>query len=420
MNLKKPFVFESTEKDPQGSVLHACHLQRVAASRLAPFAGYLMPLWFSSIAEEHQAVRQAAGLFDCTHMGALEFSGPEACEFLNALTVNDVTRLEAGRAQYSAVLDASGDVLDDIIVYQRSQDLYLVIVNAANAPKIIAYLEQVLADEVLIDEDRPEMSIEAKPVFKPLLEGPDALVDIALQGPQSLAILQALLPDEAQALADLKSFRFIETQLCSGLCIVARTGYTGAKLGYELMVPAAQAAKVWELVLSKGEAFGLLPCGLGARDSLRIEAGLPLYGHELAGPFALSPMEAGYAWSVKLDKDFFVGKAAMIQKAETPSGQIVRLQLAGGKGVRPVRQDDPVLDEEGHCIGWVLSSAGVGDQQYALALTQAPVAEGASIGVYYLARSAGQIKKGRLEQAPFGESLESDVTGVVAPRFARF
>lgn len=417
---KKPFFFKPIEQEAQGSALQASHLKRVAPSRLAPFAGYLMPLWFSSIAAEHQAVRQTAGLFDCTHMGTLEFSGPEAVNFLNALTVNDVSRLEPGQAQYSAILDASGAVLDDIIVYQRSHDLYLVIVNAGNAAKIVCYLEQVLADEVLINADHPEQGIAAKPCFRSLMDGPDALVDIALQGPQSLPILQALLPDEAQALADLKSFRFIETRLNEALCIVARTGYTGAKLGFELIVPASQAAEIWELLLSQGEPLGLVPCGLGARDSLRIEAGLPLYGHELAGPFALSPIEAGYAWSVKLEKDFFVGQAAMQQRTQEPDGQVARLQLTGGKGVRPVRQDDPILDEQDHCIGWVLSCAGIGDRQIALAYLKSLLEEGTSIAVYYLARSAGQIKKGRIEQARLGDALEPDVTGTVVPRFARF
>ena len=164
-----------------------------------------------------------------------------------------------------------------------------------------------------------------------------------------------------------------------------------------------------------------MPCGLGSRDSLRIEAGLPLYGHELAGKHNISPFEAGYGWAVKLDKEFFVGKSAMVENKANSSMKVVRLALAGQKGVRPVREDDGVLDERGRCTGWVLSSTKVADTQITLALVEKEnISKDGKVGVYYLARSQSQIAKEKLEKVDIGQQLDTDVEGTVLSRFERF
>jgi len=423
------FVFEAPESEPVGSVLYEEHLKLASKSRMSGFAGYLMPLWYSSIAAEHAAVRERAGLFDCTHMGALEVSGAGAAEFLNLLATNDIERLKVGRAQYSYILDAAGKVLDDIIVYRRREGNFMVVVNAANEPKIKCYLKELLAGRAVVDAADPNAATRLsnlRPTIRDMRDpgtGGGCRVDVALQGPASAQVLVKLIddPSASEALSDLKSFALVETRVGGIDCIVSTTGYTGAKTSFELFVDPAQAPRLWTLILEAGRALGVLPCGLGARDSLRIEAGLPLYGHELNGKFGISPFEAGYGWAVKLQKEFFIGKPAMQRIAATYEMQVARVQLPGARGTRPVRLDDPVLDEQGACVGWVLSNAKAGENQYALAYVDKNVAqEGNTLGVYYLARRASQVQQGRKQNIEKGQTAEADLTGTVVSRFARF
>jgi glycine cleavage system T protein len=295
-------ISESTKQ----SCLYDKHIALGAKSRLAPFASYLMPLWYSSISQEHQAVRKTAGLFDCTHMGVLQVQGPEAKAFLEATTPNKVANLKIGAAQYSFFLDHQGRVLDDIIIYKRSESVFMVVVNAANEAKIKAWLITLLADD----------TIAAKPEILDLRDtsvGAEGLVDIALQGPASRELLASLLDDQSkEALEELKPFHFIETKINGIITILSRTGYTGAKMGFEIFVHPDQVGTIWDLLLKQGAS----PCGLGARDSLRIEAGLPLYGHELAGHFNLSPYEAGYGGAIKLNKETFIGQTEIKKSAK--------------------------------------------------------------------------------------------------------
>ena len=420
--MKKEFLFEAPANEAQGSVLYQEHLKLVPTSRFAPFAGYLMPLWFSSIQQEHAAVREQAGLFDCTHMGVLKISGPQAPGFLQTVTTNNVEGLVLGKAQYSYILDAKGAVLDDIIVYKRSEDTFLMVVNASNHGKIKAYFKGLLADRYLLDPARPDLLLAYKPTIADLNpSAPDGLLDIALQGPASINILASLSDHSTVELEAIKPFTFLETAISGVPCVLARTGYTGSKVGFELLVPPNRITDLWQSLLSHGESSGILACGLGARDSLRIQAGLPLYGHELAGPHDLSPFEAGYGWAVKLDKEFFIGKAAMQQRKKNQSMQVVRIQCPGGRGVRPVRQDDPVLDDQGICCGWILSSATADDQQVALAVIDKEwAAAGQTVGLYYLARSPGQARKGRAEQVTKGQAQTPDLTGKRVERFEKF
>lgn len=417
---KKAFGFESPPETVQDTVLIAAHSRRVKSSRLAPFAGYRMPLWFSSIRAEHEAVRRAAGLFDCTHMGLLAIQGAQAEDFLNTVTTNNVSRLEAGQAQYSYLLDAAGMVLDDIIVYCRRHYDYLMVVNAANTAKVKAWLKGLLNHQWIIDAKQPDRGIGFSPKIQDLSElyGHQTLVDIAIQGPASGRIIQSVTGFDPDT---LKSFRFCEVEADEIPCLLARTGYTGATMGFEFFVPRDQAEDLWERLLAQGEEHGLIPCGLGARDSLRIEAGLPLYGHELAGPRELTPYEAGYAWAVKLDKPFFIGKAAMEERAQNQTEQVVRLGLPGGRGIRPIRPEDAVLSTAGHCVGTILSSATVGDRQIALACVERDQAtEGNPVGVYYLARNDSQVQQGRKREVCRNDTLPADIQGSLLARFARF
>jgi glycine cleavage system T protein len=418
------FVFTAPETAARGSVLYDRHLKLTAKSRMAPFAGYLMPLWYSSIGAEHEAVRKKAGMFDCTHMGVLDVSGEGAEAFLNEISTNDLRRLETGGAQYGYVLDASGEVLDDIIVYRRGAERFMVVVNASNEGKIKAYMSGVLAGEVVLDVADKGRVISNRPLIRDMRDaarGGDCRCDIAVQGPASLNIMAAL-GDEAlkKAIGQLKPFKFIEGNVAGIHCIVARTGYTGAKVGFELFVHPQKAGELWDILLEKGAAMGLTPCGLGARDSLRVEAGLPLYGHELDGEFGITPSEAGYGWAVKTDKAFFIGKDAMVRDAVEHGRQIVRLALPGEAGVRPVRMHDGVLDAGGKCVGVVLSCAKAGERQIALALvTRDSLKDGDVVGIYYVARNARQAEEGRKAKAGIGEKLTGDISGKTLSRFEK-
>ncbi len=420
------FLFEDKKKAAVESVLYEQHSKLIDKNRFAEFAGYLMPLWFSSISAEHAAVRQSAGLFDCTHMGILEFAGENAGDFLNAVTTNDISRLTTGVARYSYILDAAGNVLDDIIIYKRAEEKFMVVVNAANEPKIKAYIKALLNGKAAVDVDEPGRGLGDRPVVRDMRDcnsGPDCRVDIALQGSASRDLLLSMIYEgkAGRQFEDLKSFHLIETELGGLNCIISRTGYTGSKVGYELFVHPDNAAGLWAMLLKKGGPLGVVPCGLGSRDSLRIEAGLPLYGHELDGEFDINPFEAGYGWAVKLEKDFFIGQGAIRKRAGDYDMQVARIEMSGQKGVRPVRQHDGVLDENGNCIGWVLSCAGVGDKQIGLVYISREIAqENKPVGLYYLARSKSQMEKGKKERVEREEKLQPDISGMIVTRFAKF
>ncbi len=407
-------------EESKPSVLYQCHLGLTQKSHLASFAGYLMPLWYSSISAEHCAVRGAAGIFDCTHMGVLGVSGVEGGDFLNIIATNDISTLPQGRAQYSYILDAHGQVLDDIIIYRRSSKNFMVVVNACNEQKIRTYLADLQAGRACIDENDPSRTLPKRVEILDMHNingGSDYKVDIAVQGPTSLDLLVCLADEKLRpVLANLKSFTFVEGLICGTECIISRTGYTGAKVGFELFVHPAAATVLWRKLLEKGKDLGVLPCGLGARDSLRIEAGLPLYGHELAGPFDISPFEAGYGWAVKLDKEFFIGKDAVAERAQKMQMQVARIELPGQRGIRPVRQDDCVVNTGSECVGWILSCAKVDDTQIALAYVKKNAAvEGTELAVHYMPRKANHSERTQL-----GGKIEIEIAGNVVSRFARF
>ena len=378
-------------------------------ARMAPFGGWEMPLWYSSAREEHLAVRNAAGLFDVTHMGVLELSGPGACAFLGRLTTNDVSRLAVGRAHYSYVLDDQGDVVDDVMIYHVAPAHYLMVVNAANDAKVQAWLRDHLspADECRLRDLRaPEA-------------GPDQRVDLAVQGPRAREILLALLNAPAQV-ADLQALPYtgvMAARLAGEEVWIARTGYTGERVAFELFVHPERAPALWDALLAAGSALGLQPCGLAARDSLRTEAGLPLYGHELAGPLNLAPCHIGFERFVKLEKAAaFIGKPAYLQKAAQASVHLIRFRLQA-RGVRVAKLGDPVLDRRGWVIGTVTSCAQDGEGHLiGMALTEKAAGLGEGDTIYILPLPERPPEPLR-PFAPLGSRALMPEPAVVLPRF---
>jgi aminomethyltransferase len=270
--------------------LHEVHL--ASGARLVAFGGWDMPVEYSGLIAEHQAVRSAAGLFDVSHMGELEVTGPGALAFLQRVTANDVAKLAIGQAQYSALPMPTGCPVDDIIIYRRGPERYLIVVNAANIARDWAWLQSQQPSGCTL-EDRS-----------------DAVALIALQGPRAEAILQGLTALDLRAIG---FYRFAEGGVCGHEAIVARTGYTGED-GFELFVAPAVAASVWRLLIEAGRPLGLLPAGLGARDTLRLEARMLLYGNDIDDTTTL--IEAGLGWVVSFDdaKGDFSGRAVLLEQ----------------------------------------------------------------------------------------------------------
>jgi aminomethyltransferase len=309
--------------------LHAFHVDHNA--RLVPFAGWEMPVQYTSILDEHRAVREAAGLFDVSHMGEARVHGSGARDFLNHLLTNDIDRLEIGKALYSVMCHEDGGVVDDLIVYQVGDEEYFLCLNAANVEKDIEWMEgQAVGFDCIVDNVS------------------DAFGQLALQGPRSLEIFEAAT---GIRLDDLKRFRFIQGPFMETQALISRTGYTGED-GLEMYLPAGETARVANRLFEIGKAFGLKLTGLGARDSLRLEAGFPLYGHEISAQ--IDPITGGLGWVVKLDKaSAFVGRDALKRIREQGPRKRVAFFRLGDR--RIARQGTPVLDDAGNACGTVLS-----------------------------------------------------------------
>lgn len=367
------FEWQEVDHAPRHTPLFDWHIKHGA--RIGLLDGWEMPIWYTSISAEHCAVRNAAGLFDLSCMGIIEISGPHASYFLNLVTTNDVHALRPGTSQYAYLLDPEGHVLDDVMIYMLTPSRYLMVVNAANKDRDWAWLQAVNEREVRIDELRPWARTSFQAALRDLHdphEGYSWLVNVALQGPRSRDILLALFDtapgSNSHAVAALKErLRAIERgQVIQALVpngyapggvfdlIIARTGYTGEPVGFELFVHPDALATLWEQLLEVGRPLGLQPVGMGARDSLRIEAGLPLYGHELAGPFDLRPDEAGFGGQVKLHKPFFIGRRAYLEHLRSNRMTIVRFRIDDGAVPVP-RLGDVVTESHGKVIGRVTS-----------------------------------------------------------------
>ena len=340
--------------------LHETHIEMGA--KMVPFAGWDMPVWYSSVLEEHQAVRQAAGLFDVTHMGVYQTEGPDAGIFLDSVCGNDISGLEIGKSCYTHFLDPDANVIDDLLVYRRGKDKYLVVVNAANDDKDWAWLNAVRKGDVLVDKEKPWAVAFGRNVTLRNLRDPqageDMLVDVAIQGPNSRDILLSLpcsLVDR-EAIMGLGWAQLCEATLDGIPMVISRTGYTGERMGFELFVHPDHTVDLWKKLLQSGEGFGLKPCGLGARDSLRTEAGLPLYGHEMGGELNLGVSEAGFGAFIKHYKPWFIGRQAYLEKLAKNEGSVVRFSFEE-KRTRMAHLGDPIVDERGKVIGVVTSCA---------------------------------------------------------------
>jgi aminomethyltransferase len=339
--------------------LHDWHVRHGA--RMVDFAGWDMPVQYTSITEEHSAVRTAAGLFDVSHMGRLSFGGPDALAFLQQVTTNNLATMKDGQARYNLVCNEQGGVRDDVLVYKWPYG-WAMVVNASNREKIVAWLEQHQGgrDVQIVDQT--------------LSTGM-----IAVQGPQALALVRGLTEADPASLA---YYHATPTRYRGKGCVLSRTGYTGED-GVELMVPAELTETLWEELVQRGAR----PCGLGARDTLRLEAGMPLYGHELTEE--IDPFQAGLAWAVKLDKGDFIGREALLKRQQDAT-RPRRVGLAL-EGKRLAREGAGVL-KEGRAVGTVTSG------------TFAPTLNRAIAMAY-------------VEPAPavVGTALEVDIRGKPAP-----
>ena len=324
--------------DPRSTVLH--HRHAALGASFTDFGGWLMPLRYTSDLAEHHAVRSAAGLFDISHMAEFEVSGSVAGDCLDTALAGLVSAMPVGKAKYSLVLAADGGIIDDVIVYRLGDERFLIIANAGNREPVWAALQQ-----------RSEgWDVELRDLT-------DAYALLAVQGPAALSVLEATpgLSTSAVALADTRYYAWAAGEFAGQPLLLARTGYTGED-GFELMIPVAAAEALWDALLAAGAPLGLVPAGLASRDTLRLEAGMPLYGHELSRD--VTPAQAGLGRAVAMDKAEFVGREALASRAAADAGSdapvLVGLVAAGR---RAGRAGYAVVDADGERVGEVTSGA---------------------------------------------------------------
>ncbi|HWV38538.1 MAG TPA: glycine cleavage system aminomethyltransferase GcvT [Vulgatibacter sp.] len=356
---------------PRRTPLYDAHVR--LGGKMVEFAGWELPVQYEGVIAEHKAVREAAGLFDVSHMGEIVFEGPGALEACNELVTNDLNRIADGQAIYAGLLNEAGGFVDDVICYRFSPEKILVCVNASNAEKDFAW-----------------MKARAKP-------GPDVRdesadwAQLAIQGPKAVGILQKLAKTDLSAIA---FFHFAEVELDGKGVIAARTGYTGED-GFEIFCRPTDAEALWEAILAAGKPEGLVPCGLGARDSLRLEAKLALYGNDIDDEH--TPLEAGLGWIVKFDKPSFVGKAALEkQKAEGPKRKLVGFTLTE-RGIP--RHGYPVL-ADGAQVGVVTSGTMSPTLGIPIGLAYVPT-ELASEGSSFAVEIRGKPVAAQVVKTPF-------------------
>jgi aminomethyltransferase len=295
--------------------------------RMVPFAGWEMPVQYKGVSEEHKAVRTAAGLFDVSHMGELILLGEHAGAVINYLVTNDAGRLGDGQALYTCACNEAGTILDDLIVYRIEPMRWLTVCNASNITKMAAHFRKAAEHHCGFEDASDRMAL------------------LALQGPKALEIA-ALGGGDGPALSKLEPFRFRDAVLANVRCTVARTGYTGED-GIEIFCAPAEARQLWRTLLDLGRPLGLEPAGLGARDTLRLEARLSLYGNDIDE--TTNPLEAGLGWTVKLGKGDFVGREALERfKAQGLNRRMVGFEMTG-RGI--ARHGYPLLDMQAVKVG---------------------------------------------------------------------
>jgi aminomethyltransferase len=341
--------------------------------RMVDFAGWEMPVQYSTITDEHHAVRKSAGLFDIAHMGRLRFDGPDAAAFLDHLLTADVHSLSVGQIRYSLVVNEQGGILDDVLVY-RFADCHLLVVNASNREKIVAWIESRRAGYDFAYRDQTL----------------DTFM-FALQGPRAEAILKPLVDVDLSA---IKYYWGTEGKIAGQAAIVSRTGYTGED-GFEVTVERAAGVKTWEQVVSAGQPDGLRTCGLGCRDTLRLEAAMPLYGHEMDE--SVDPFSAGLGFGVSLKKSDFIGKSALeVSKAKSDLPKRVGLELDGKR----IAREGAELYIGDRRVGQVTS--GTFSPTLEKAIAMASVAQDASaVGTALEVDIRGKLAPARVVKLPF-------------------
>jgi glycine hydroxymethyltransferase len=420
-NEKIDFTHAEKDQKPIESCLYEEHLK--LGGQMVSFAGWKMPVRYESILEEHRAVREKAALFDISHMGVIEVSGLRATQFLDTLCTNYVPWIREGESQYSYLLDPDGMVIDDVMVYKLTEERYILVVNAVNTCKDLAWMKAVNSRRVVIDRQRPEVEILSEVRIRDLKDtdesGDASLVNIALQGPESLHILLEVAGREKNRLAlmRLEKTKFISASLNSIDVTVARTGYTGEEYGYELFVHPDRAGELWRLLLDAGRPHGLRVAGLGARDSLRTEAGLPLYGHELAGRFGISPVEAGFGYYVKFHKLFFIGRKPLLEATLSSKMAVMRFRMSA-KGVRIVKSSDRVASSRTQQIIGHVTSCAVDAEGFQVGMAYVDrryTGEGTRVALIPQAGPAGASK--RIDELDIGDRFPLQVDAIVLSRF---
>src|SRR5215831_11133538 len=305
-------------------------VHRSLNAKMVDFGGWDMPVQYSGIIEEHNTVRNAVGLFDVSHMGELEIRGPEAARLTDFATTNAVGKLKIGQAHYTGLLYDHGGFVDDILVHKVAGDHYFLCVNASNQEKDFEHIRSINRFDVEVEFSSARYA------------------QIAIQGPRSRATLQKLSPVD---LSGIKYYWFADGEVCGTPARIAHTGYTG-ELVYEIYVPPAEAARIWGELLQAGAEFGIKPCGLGARNTLRLEAKMALYGHEIDA--SISPLEADLGWIVKFDKGDFNGRDALLKQRDAGlTRKLAGFEMRG----RGIGRDGYEVQLDGAPAGWVTSGS---------------------------------------------------------------
>jgi aminomethyltransferase len=311
----------------QHTPLHDWHVVR--GGKMVDFAGWRMPVQYSGLVDEHTAVRERAGLFDVSHMGEIRLRGADALAAVQHLTVNDASVIDDGQAQYTAMVNEAGGIIDDLLVYRVSAEDYLLVVNAGTTSKDFEWITRYARGDVEVINESADWA------------------QVALQGPVAESVLSRVLPDD---LAAIRYYHFAMSEYGGQPAIISRTGYTGED-GFEIYLAPSLAAELADAIMTAGEPEGVIPAGLGARDTLRLEAGMMLYGNDMDE--TRSPIEAKLGWIVKLDKGEFIGRAALAeQKSNGTAEKIVALKSVG-RGIP--RHGYPILDAAGDRVGEVTS-----------------------------------------------------------------